>query len=53
VVTGGAQAGTTYYYHNGNDSLDLSHEKTIKANGVTEHKYYICLVGINSRKILK
>ena len=26
VVTGGAQAGTTYYY-NGNDSLDLSYVK--------------------------
>ena len=51
VVTGGAQAGTTYYY-NGNDSLDLSYEKTIKTNGVTEHKHYISLPGSNGHWLL-
>ncbi len=51
MVTGGAQAGTTYYY-NGNDSLDLSYEKTIKANGVTEHKHYISLPGSNGQWLL-
>ncbi len=33
------EAGTTWYL-NGEDSLDLTFEKDIKANGVTEHQDY-------------
>jgi RHS repeat-associated protein len=42
VVSGGPQAGTTLYL-NGPDSLDLTYERTIKSNGVTEHKHFLNL----------
>jgi RHS repeat-associated protein len=41
-VSGGLQAGETVYL-NGTDSLDLTFERTVKANGVTEYKHYLNL----------
>jgi RHS repeat-associated protein len=38
-------AGTTWYL-NGEDSLGLSYEKEIKANGTTEHKHYVSAGGV-------
>ena len=39
------EAGTTWYY-NGADSQGLSYEKTILANGTTEHKHYVNAGGV-------
>ena len=39
------QAGTTWYL-NGEDSLGLSYEKEIKANGITEYKHYLSAGGM-------
>ena len=38
------EAGTTWYM-NGPDSLGLSYEKEVKANGVIEHKHYLSAGG--------
>jgi hypothetical protein len=39
------EAGTTWYY-NGADSQGLSYEKTLLANGTTEHKHYVNAGGL-------
>jgi len=39
------EAGTTWYY-NGADSQGLSYEKTLLANGTTEHKHYVNAAGV-------
>ncbi|MCW5651986.1 MAG: type IV secretion protein Rhs [Ramlibacter sp.] len=43
VVTGGAAAGTTWYFHEGEG---LTYEKFVKADGVVEHKYYLSAGGM-------
>lgn len=39
-------AGSTWYL-NGEDSLGLTYEKEIRANGTTEHKHYLSAGGVN------
>ena len=38
-------AGNTWYL-NGEDSLGLSYEKEVRANGTTEHKHYLSAAGV-------
>jgi hypothetical protein len=40
-----AGAGSTWYL-NGEDSLGLSYEKEVKANGSIEHKHYLSIGGM-------